>query len=71
MVVEDKLELAERVLKWGHISPISPDQLGCYPFEQDDPFVIRQCPHIYFIGNQKEFKTKIIQGKIALCNALF
>jgi DNA polymerase delta subunit 2 len=36
---------------------------GSYPFQDDDPFVIQTCPHIYFVGCQPEFGTKVIQGE--------
>lgn len=62
VVVDDKLNILEQTLKWRHIAPTAPDQLGCYPFTELDPFVIGKCPHVYFIGNQKKFQTKLITG---------
>jgi DNA polymerase delta subunit 2 len=35
---------------------------GSYPFQEDDPLVIRECPHVYFAGNQPEFGTTVIEG---------
>lgn len=35
---------------------------GCYPFQDDDPFVMNDCPHLYFVGCQPEFGTRVIQG---------
>jgi DNA polymerase delta subunit 2 len=35
---------------------------GSYPFQDDDPFVLKDCPHLYFAGNQPEFGTKVIHG---------
>lgn len=35
---------------------------GSYPFQDDDPFVMRTSPHLYFVGCQPEFSTKIIHG---------
>ena len=32
---------------------------GCYPFYGADPFMLNECPHIYFVGNQPEFKHKL------------
>lgn len=64
----------EKTLKSRHIAPTAPDQLGCYPFYDQgtlmhnfklrctDPFVLERCPHVYFIGNQKQFATKLIHG---------
>jgi DNA polymerase delta subunit 2 len=62
MNVDNMLELAENTLHWRHLAPTAPDQLHCYPFYDYDPFIIERCPHVYFIGNQKELKTKLIHG---------
>lgn len=35
---------------------------GAYPFQDDEPFVMKECPHLYFVGCQPEFATKAIQG---------
>lgn len=35
---------------------------GSYPFQDDDPFVLKACPHLYFVGNQPEFGTRMIHG---------
>jgi DNA polymerase delta subunit 2 len=35
---------------------------GTYPYQDDDPFVIRQCPHLYIVGDQPRFETKVIEG---------
>lgn len=35
---------------------------GSYPFQEDDPFVMKTCPHVYFVGCQPEFATKVIEG---------
>lgn len=31
---------------------------GCYPYYNEDPFIISQQPDVYFVGNQPKFKTK-------------
>ena len=36
--------------------------LGSYPFQDDDPFVMETCPHLFFVGCQPEFGTKVIEG---------
>ncbi len=35
---------------------------GCYPFQEKDQFVIEECPHVYFAGNQPRFDTTVIEG---------
>ena len=37
---------------------------GCYPFQDDDPLIVRDCPHLYFVGNQPRFDTTIIEGPL-------
>lgn len=35
---------------------------GSYPFQDDDPFVLQSCPHLYFVGNQPQFGTRMVHG---------
>ena len=56
--------IAEQLLKWGNISPTAPDTLSCYPYKDTDPFVMSPSrPHIYFMGNQPEFESDLVQEK--------
>ncbi|XP_078438148.1 DNA polymerase delta small subunit [Wolffia australiana] len=59
---EDRLEFLERTLRWRHVAPTAPNTLGCYPFTDRDPFLIEQCPHVYFCGNQDKYQSQIIEG---------
>lgn len=34
---------------------------ACYPFYDNDPLVIENCPDVYFTGNQSKFETKTIE----------
>lgn len=36
--------------------------IGCYPFTDRDPFFIESCPHVYFVGNQDKYATRILKG---------
>jgi DNA polymerase delta subunit 2 len=49
---------------WQHVKRICAHdfQLGSYPFQDDDPFVLKDCPHLYFVGCQPEFGTRLIHG---------
>ncbi|GAA5914516.1 hypothetical protein JCM5296_003057 [Sporobolomyces johnsonii] len=60
---EDRLDVAQRTLEWSHIAPTCPDTLWCYPFSDRDPFILHQTPHVYFIGNQPSFGTRIVTGQ--------
>lgn len=59
---EDRLGMMEAMCRWRCSAPTAPDTLWCYPFQDDDPFVMNDCPHLYFVGCQPEFGTKVIQG---------
>ena len=60
---EDRLEMLDHVLQWGHLAPTAPDTLTAYSFKDKDPFVIESAPHVLFTGNQPEFKTKLVEGE--------
>ena len=64
--LECPLEALERLLKWGHLVPTSPDTLGCYPFEDKDPFVMARKPAVFFAANQKTFGQKVITHQVTL-----
>lgn len=59
---KDKLEFMERTLRWRHWAPTAPNTLGCFPYTDKDPFFIESCPHVYFVGNQDKFETRVIKG---------
>ncbi|XP_057983686.1 DNA polymerase delta small subunit [Malania oleifera] len=59
---KDKLEFVERTLRWRHLAPTAPNTLGCYPFTDKDPFLIEDCPHVYFVGNQDKYETRLFKG---------
>lgn len=40
------------------------NRIGCYPFQDEDQFVIKECPHVYVVGNQPVFDTTIIEGPL-------
>ncbi|XP_065601093.1 DNA polymerase delta subunit 2 [Cyrtonyx montezumae] len=61
--MDDYLEILEWTLLAGHISPTAPDTLGCYPFYNLDPFVLTDCPHVYFCGNAPKFQSKLLTGE--------
>ena len=60
----DRLAMCERLLRWRNIAPTAPDTLWSYPFQEDDPFVLRdgECPHVLIIGNQPKYETSLVEG---------
>ncbi|UPR01587.1 small subunit of DNA polymerase delta [Chloropicon primus] len=60
---EDRLGAMAATLEWCHSAPTAPDTLPCFPFVDQDPFVLKDCPHVYFAGNQPSLETGIAEGK--------
>ncbi|KAJ2556827.1 DNA polymerase delta small subunit Cdc1 [Coemansia sp. RSA 1933] len=50
---ESACQLAAESLHWRHIAPTAPDTLWCYPFTDNDPFILEHAPHVYVVGNQQ------------------
>ncbi|XP_059483602.1 DNA polymerase delta subunit 2 [Neocloeon triangulifer] len=58
--VDNRLDVLENCIRWGHMAPTCPDTLYSYPCFHNDPFMIEDCPDIFFAGNQPEFQTRTI-----------
>ncbi|MCJ1415017.1 hypothetical protein MMC32_001347 [Xylographa parallela] len=58
----ERLEMMENFLRWRCVAPTAPDTLWCYPFQDTDPFVLKDCPHVFFVGNQPKFEKAVIEG---------
>jgi DNA polymerase delta subunit 2 len=58
----DALDVMEAMLRWRCVAPTAPDTLWSYPFQDTDPLLISDCPHIYFAGNQSRFGSRVIHG---------
>ena len=59
--MSDRLRILTNTLSWGHLAPTAPDTLHCYPYYEEDPFVLDYCPHVYFSGNQPKYQTKLLE----------
>ncbi|KAI9780214.1 MAG: hypothetical protein M1816_003138 [Peltula sp. TS41687] len=60
---DTRLEIMHQMLRWRCSAPTAPDTLWCYPFQSDEPFVINETPHVFFVGNQPSFSTTVVQGE--------
>jgi DNA polymerase delta subunit 2 len=58
-----RLSLAESTLRWRHIAPTAPDTLWCHPYFEGDPFIIKETPDIYVVGDQPKLQTKLIADR--------
>ncbi|NXG66124.1 DPOD2 polymerase, partial [Hemiprocne comata] len=47
----------------GRVPPSCPPPPGCYPFYKSDPFILTECPHVYFCGNAPHFQSKVLKGE--------
>ncbi|KAK9768073.1 DNA polymerase delta small subunit Cdc1 [Basidiobolus ranarum] len=56
--IHHRLQIAVQTMKWRLMDPteIPPENSA------SDPFIIRDCPHVYFFGNQPQFETTLIHG---------
>lgn len=62
--VDDPIECMKNTLKWSHIAPTCPDTLPCYPYFNEDPFIISKCPHVYFSAqNDATFRTDLFKSE--------
>jgi len=46
-------------LLFNHIAPTAPDSIPTFPFENFDPFVMKNAPDVYFAGNCDKFETNL------------
>ncbi|KXN69961.1 hypothetical protein CONCODRAFT_90607 [Conidiobolus coronatus NRRL 28638] len=58
----EALDWLEATLNYRHLGPNAPDTLFTLPFENQDPLIIEDCPHIYFASNQSKLSTKLVTG---------
>ncbi|XP_026731631.1 DNA polymerase delta small subunit [Trichoplusia ni] len=60
--IDNSLDVMKKTLKWRNIAPTCPDTIPCTPCIDTDPFIMYNCPAIYFSGNCTEFATEIYEG---------
>ncbi|KAF7586810.1 hypothetical protein BBP40_008328, partial [Aspergillus hancockii] len=63
---EARIKIMEAMLRWRCGVPTAPDTIWSYPFQTHDPFVMQSCPHLFFAGNQPQFRTAVIEGDAPL-----
>ncbi|KAI9190049.1 DNA polymerase delta small subunit Cdc1 [Blastocladiella emersonii ATCC 22665] len=57
----DRATLAAYFVEWRHLAPSAPDTLWCYPYRDDDPFVVEPRLRVLAFGNQPEFASQLIE----------
>ena len=58
-----EIECLELTLRSRNVTPTAPDTLTCFPYRQNDPFLIEKCPNIYFVGSRNKYDSKIVKNK--------
>jgi len=59
MSSKSELDILYETLQLRHIAPTCPDTLRSYPFENEDPLIIRDAPNVYFSCNAKEYSSML------------
>ena len=49
-------------LDFRHLAPTAPDTLRAFPYVDEDPFVLHECPHLYVCGNQAAYGERLVTG---------
>lgn len=62
--LETGLDVMKKTLEWRHLAPTCPDTVPGTPCIDTDPFVIYNCPAIYYSGNCAEFATEMYTGNV-------
>jgi len=62
MDVPDRKALVQQMMTWRNIAPSCPDTLSTFPMNED-PFLLEESPHIFFVGNEDKFATSIVKGQ--------
>jgi len=52
MKQSDQLVFIFLIIKWLLL-------LACYPFEGQDPFIVKEMPDVFFVSNQQSFQTSL------------
>ena len=61
--LDDSCEILQRLLTWRHLIPTAPDTLASYPYNDCDPFILEEAPHVLFAGGQAAFGTAWVEGE--------
>ncbi|EDO29368.1 predicted protein [Nematostella vectensis] len=60
---DNSMDILEQNMVCSHLAPTAPDTLDCYPYADQDPFILEKCPHVYFASNQPSYQSKVLTGK--------
>lgn len=64
---DDPVQVMSDSMLQRHICCTAPDTLACFPFVDQDPFILRSSPHVYFVGNQVAFaEGEVTDGGVTI-----
>lgn len=69
--IDNSLDVMKKSLEWRNIAPTCPDTIPCTPCIDTDPFIMYNCPAIYFSGNCTEFATEIYEGTVSYFKIIY
>ncbi|CAD5225168.1 unnamed protein product [Bursaphelenchus xylophilus] len=55
------IELMKDLLEKSHLCPTCPDTIDGHPYVGKDPLVIKETPHVFFVGNQPKFASEMVK----------
>lgn len=58
---DDPVSALADLLAYGHLAPTAPDTLACFPFADQDPFVLDEAPDVFFAGNCAKYGTGLVR----------
>ena len=57
--LDNPLDALESLMEWSHWAPTCPDTLGCFPYRDQDPFIVdKDVPHLLVSGNHDAFEER-------------
>ena len=65
---EEIIGLMKLTLEMRHICPTAPDTLRSYPFHEEDPFIIHECPNVYFTGNMDQYEERLVYSTVNIAS---
>jgi len=54
--LDSAVDVMRALLSWRHLAPTCPDTLACFPYREEDPFILDKLPHVLFAANQDKFE---------------
>jgi len=50
----------KQLMQMQHLCPTAPDTLRSFPFREDDPFIVKTAPNVFFAGCQPTYAEELL-----------